>query len=323
MLKKRITEKDIEKVDDYSIFRNYFGEFSMNKSYPSIFRKDEKPSTGFYINKEGRIIYHDFATSERFGAIQFVSKLYGMQYGKAIEKIAQDFGILKGGTEGVKKIYAHKKLIKKKKFIQVKSKDWDKESLIFWRRYGITQEELVRNGVHPVLSFAVNGYEIKAAPDQPRYAYLVKDLDENEYVKIYSPFDKEYKWVSSVPLTLPFGLYDLPFKSDTLIVTKGIKEKILFEKFGLECIATQNESKDCLEEDVIEMLSSHYAHIYVAYDVDETGKKASSYYNQYGWKWLNIPNIYLKKYGMKDFADLVYGKGLDIMRKFLVFKEVI
>lgn len=82
----------LSKISDASIFYHYFGEFSLTGRYPSKFRKDRNPSTGFYISKKGRITYNDFTNSEKMDCFAFVAKLHNISYGEAVRKIAAEWG---------------------------------------------------------------------------------------------------------------------------------------------------------------------------------------------------------------------------------------
>ena len=85
------------KVSESTIFSQYFGNFELKKIYRNPLRRDKNPSSGFYINKKGRITFHDLATGKKHDAFTFVEALYGLTSAQAIEKIASDFGLLKGG----------------------------------------------------------------------------------------------------------------------------------------------------------------------------------------------------------------------------------
>jgi hypothetical protein len=84
----------LSRVSDAQIFSHYYGKFELGKVYPSVFRKDRSPSTGFYVGKTGKLIYNDIATSEKLDCFAFVAKLQNISYGEAIRRVAADFGFI-------------------------------------------------------------------------------------------------------------------------------------------------------------------------------------------------------------------------------------
>ena len=88
----------LARLSEEEIFFYYFGRFELGKVYPSKLRKDGNPSTGFYINKTGNIIYNDLSTGEKNNCFTFVSKLFQISHRDALNKIALDFGLVSSNT---------------------------------------------------------------------------------------------------------------------------------------------------------------------------------------------------------------------------------
>jgi len=327
MLKQKYTEEDILRaVDDETLFKYYFGDFEFGRTYCSPLREDKHPTCGFFINKDNRIVFNDFGNaSHRGGIIWFVATKFGLTFYQALQKICEDFNIKKinGIISGDKKDFKLVKQEKKEKLIQILPKEWDKQGLDYWTTYTITKEELEKNNVYYINRVFVNGYELKYEGFE-RYGLLIKGLEDKEYIKIYTPLheDKKKKWLSSCPLKIPFGFKNLSYESDTLIITKGIKELILLKRYFPSCLAVQAEQTYSLSEDMIEHINNNFNRVIVAFDNDEQGIKACSYFNKFGWGWLNTPNSY-KKIGIKDFADLVKYRGVNVLEDYLKYKKLI
>jgi hypothetical protein len=311
----------LEKVDESSIFERYFGPFEIKSAvYKSPFRSDSNPSTGFYINARGRITFNDFGTQEKLDCIQFVMKLYGVDYKQALHRIAVDFQLIdtKGDVlEGTPKI-THTSINKKKKEkkFQVSYKDFNPEHIAYWEQYGITVEELENNFVYPVNTLYVDGVPYASNPECPRFCYLIKGKDK-EYIKIYSPLDeRKFKWLATVPIFLPFGIYDLPFKSDTLIIAKSQKDRIVLKKFRSDVIALQNESSEALLERTAKYLKHRYKRIIVWFDNDGPGIRALEHYRDLGFEVHHFPDFWLQK-GVKDPADFAKVWGLKDLGNYL------
>lgn len=329
-LKRHLTRQYLkETIGDENIFNFYFGDFNLCRSYNSIFRKDDKPSTGFYLSENGSIIYNDFTNGDKYDFVKFVMRLYNLTYYKALERIAIDFNLQQGERSSIKPaVIKHiKKPKKTEKVLQVGVCKFKKPHLEYWEKYNITEKELKENSVYAVNSLYLNGIQLPSKPNEIRFAYLIKDQNEKDYLKIYSPFNEEYKWVSSAPLNVPFGLNELSHKSDTLIITKGQKDRIVLKKFFTDVIATQNESKDALKKEVIYALKQCYKHIYIWFDMDKPGIRAANYYKRkYDFKplfvgsskrtlWQNIINA--KKIHVKDVSDFVAYYGIENFKIYL------
>lgn len=319
MLKKRITKEEIlQKISSEDIFNRYFGPFECyRKSYPSIFRKDKNPSTGFFVNSSGDIVYSDLATGEKWGAISFVMKLFNISYFEALSKIEKDFNINKDSPiiNKVRKI-----LPKEDKIIQIVATNWDDLSLNFWADYGITKDELESNNIYNISRLFINDFQIKNENNLPRFAYHLID-DGREYLKIYSPYDKKFKWVTNCPLKIPFGVKDLPSKSDTLIITKSLKDMIVCRKFFSDVIALQNESLAAFDEEILLPVINNYKNVIFWFDCDNAGIEALEKYKEKGFTTFHFPKKFNDKFGVKDPSDFVKKWGLDYFKIFLKQNE--
>lgn len=330
-LKQRLNRQQLkDKIGDENIFNFYFGEFDIAKSYHSCFRKDDKKSTGFFINKSGSVVYNDFVTSDKYDFVAFVMKMYNLSYYHALERIAIDFGIIAGERSSEKpaliKHIVHNKP-KPEKVIKVGVVKFKKYHLDYWLQYGITEEELKANYVYAVNNLYINSWQLPTAERQLRFAYLIKDENDKEYLKVYSPYDKDYKWTHSGPLNVPFGLNDLPLQSDTLFITKGQKDRIILKKYFTDVIALQNESPSALTKQAALALKKVYKTIYIWFDMDRPGIKAANYYKKvYGFIplftvnnnktiWQNLTKV--KADSIKDLSDFVARHGIETFKKYL------
>ena len=305
-------------INDSEIFRKYFGEFQIGKKYPSKFRSDENPSTGFFINNKGKIIYNDFTTGEKLSAIEFVIKLFGISYQEALKKINNDYQL------GEFPKVSFEKKQKEKIEIYVLPKDFDKRELAYFNTYNISQQELEENDVYSVKSIFLKDKIIRYFDNKMHFAYRLLDKDE-VFFKIYSPNSNDtYKWISNIPLSKPFGLNTLPRKSKRLIVTKSLKDKIVLNKFFTDVIALQNESPASFPQELINNLLKDYDEILINFDADNPGKRAALYYlGEYGFDNFSIPNDIYLKHNIKDYSDFIQKFGIEKCKKLLEWQKLI
>lgn len=333
-LKNRISLKYLrEKIGDESIFYFYFGKpVDIYKSYYSFFRKEKHSSSGFYISKGGYIIYHDFKTGEKLNCVQFVMKLFRISYSEAILQIAIDFNIVKGVKSSDKEavVIPIEKQQREKpvKNYKITVKSLGVEHLKYWEQYHITEQELKDAGVKAVTSISVNDYKLPI-DSSIRFLYRFEEQETHQlYFKVYSPLDDNYKWMGSVPIDCLFGIEHLRFKSDTLIITKSVKDYLVLRKYFSDVIALQNESSVSLNKKTIKALKKCYKRIVIWFDTDRTGVVSMNYYKKkHGFIpfficdknisiWKNF--IKIKKNHIKDPSDFVKKYGLEKFEKYII-----
>lgn len=306
-------------LSEEAIFYYYYGKsFKLGQIYPSVFRKDRNPSTGFYINKSGKLIYNDLSTGEKLNCIAFVAKLYNISYSSAIRQIASDFGLISSkqgcviNKESLKDIQEFDREYKKETIIQFVPEKWNNINLSYWRLYEITQEELIRENIYPVKELFINKVKIGNKNNDFRYA-LVLNHEGRDYVKVYTPFDKQNKWINNIPLSIPFGIDDLDYSEDKIIITKSKKDLIILKKFHNNVIATQNESESALSGEYLDVVNKFKTKI-IIWDNDETGLNASAIFEKKGFKTVFMPKNDL---GIKDCSDYVQWYGVDELEDLL------
>lgn len=312
-----------KQLTESQIFYYYFGPFDFYKQYLSVFRAERRPSTSFYTNRYGHIIYHDFTTGDNFDCISFVAKTYNLTYGEAIRRIATDFGLIdpalrKVTPEMVANATSLDNYVKKETIIEARPCKWREEHITYWKLYEATPKELEREGIFPIDYLKVNGKEVVNKYRYMRFA-LHEKVEGKHYFKIYSPQDKYMKWISNFPLALPFGYHSLNRNSDTCIITKSKKDLVILKRLFPSVMATQNENVSALPEDIRNDLLSTFRRCIVFWDNDETGVNNCKKLNDMGFDYFNIPKGYLEKFGIKDASDYVAYYGTEALKE--LFKE--
>jgi len=327
-------ESVLSRVDDYNIIRFYLGQdFDFKKKFPSPFRSkgtDDKPNLCFFPGDNGKILFKDFANGLGGDCFRFVQELFKINYNQALQKIDKDFGlgIVNPNSRGAKPVLVKKpdSIHKQTKLIQIIPRSFTSEELEYWGSYHITEEELKRKNVFSIEKLYINKQLVPNYNKQLRFAYLFDD-----YLKIYSPLSQEFKWISSCPNEFMSGFDEIKYKiftgtqAERLIISKSVKDEMVLSKFFKDVCSTQNESKEAISDENMSWILRGYQpkNVYISYDNDEAGVKASLYYNQgYGFSYVNVPKIFRRE-GIKDWADLVKHKGLDTMENYLKIKKLI
>jgi hypothetical protein len=327
-------EAILSKVDDYNIISFYLGEeFDFKRKFQSPFREkgtDNKPNLCFFPGENDRILFKDFANGIGGDCFKFVQEKFKINFHEALQKIDADFGLgIKANAEPKFKIQLTKKpdsIHKQTKLIQVIPRSFTPEELAYWADYEITEQELIEHNVFSIEKLYINKQLVANYKKELRFAYLFDD-----YLKIYSPLSQEFKWISSCPNDYISGFDKIKHKVFTgtqdirLIISKSVKDEIVLSKFFKDVCSTQNESSASINDENMSYILKGYPpkSVYISYDNDEAGVRASQYYTEgYGFNYVNVPRVFRRE-GIKDWSDLVKHKGLDTMENYLKIKKLI
>lgn len=322
-LKRRITLKTLQsKIGEENIFTYYFGEWELGKSYHCPLREDPKKSASFFTGDSGDILLHDFGRGETYNCVRFVKTLYGIENDQdAINQIAIDFDIIEGQKSSnripvIDKSF--KKRQKKKKEIRVEIQDFTEEDLKYWADRKFTKEDLqnFEPRIYSVKNIYINDFTIKS--NDVKFLYLIKG-ENDVYMKIYSPFAEEWKWMSTAPLNIPFGYFDLKFEKDSLFICKSRKEMMIMQKYFsqyFEFISLQSENKASITDEMMDFLKSKYKKIYYFGDNDEPGILFETYLKErYNIPVFHFPQNQRVK-NIKDIDDFYLYYGEDILSRY-------
>jgi hypothetical protein len=309
----------LNQVDDLLIYRQYLGIFTLGGKVKNPFRKDNHPSFSiFFGSKLLKLLWKDFATGDSGDCFSLVGKIYGLTYPQAVEKVAMDFGLIKGQPTVTKKqiqeARAFKEEFQKREYlIQVARRPMDQEELDYWAQYNINKEDLKSNNIFAIDKLWINKRLMHLSPTL-HFAYYFPTTDK---WKIYSPFDKDYKWFGNVSTYEMEGLEKTMYVNKPVIVTKSRKDRIVLSKLYHNVVSSQNESEAAIPKENDDAFSK-FPSKYCWFDSDEPGKNANRKLNHRGYKWINIANHLYEKLGLKDPSDVVKHFGWEEGSKILI-----
>jgi DNA primase len=328
-VKNRLTiEAVLERITPYDVFKMYVPEknWKINHVICSPLREDENPSL-LIGNRNGRLGFVDFAYTEHKGdCFEFVKLLYGLaNIDEVLKKIDIDFGLGFNSAPNTEKYEMITKAYKQPEeasktytHIQVITRNFTKEELEYWASYYQTKEDLRANGIYSIAKLYLNRTLFYLKPDELRFGYYLKGS-----WKIYRPFNsKATKWVpNNTPLDSVFGLENLDKNHNTLIC-KSLKDYMVCRKIYPYVCGVQNESVGSFSQDTIDYIRENSLDVFVCFDSDDAGKKASFAVTKlFNWKHVNPPDRLLPN--IKDMADWAKTKGLDEVKQFLITKKII
>jgi hypothetical protein len=328
---KKIIKLSIElilsKISEYDIFNFYMPhKWKLNIPTFSPFRHEKNES--FLIgNKNGKIIFIDFAdTSKKGGCFDFVMMLYNINLQECLKKIDRDFNL--GFSSGVhtneykKIIEAYKQpIIEEKKYstIQCITRKFTKEELAYWNEYSIDIEELKKNNVYSIKKVYLNRQLFSLDENQLRFGYYY-----DGHWKIYSPFEeRKKKWMpNNVPITAMDGKQNI-INCNVALITKSRKDFMVLSKVFPCVCAMQNEGIACFSKENISFLKENSKKQILVWDSDIPGVKNSQQITKiFDFGYCNVPKKYLSM-GCTDFADIAKEYGILEVEKILKNKKLI
>jgi len=318
-------EELFKKISEYDVYRYYMPRsFSLGEMIESPFIKQRSPSFGIY--QKGQRIYHrdfDPEQDEYHGdCIAFVRQYYNLDTPAALEKIAQDFGIIDGSNryETIKQQYVAPVLEDKRyKLIQVVTREWDTAALQYWAQYGISKEQLYKERIYNVKSWCINRKQQKIEKGELCFAYWFPGG-----FKMYYPNRVgKWKWITNIGKIVENSQAINTY--DKIIITKSRKDRMvlqnLFPQLGI--ISLQNESPTSYTETLVEQLVNKL--VWISFDSDSAGKHASILMNtKYPWmKHVNVPDTYYEREGCTDWSDLYAEYGSEPIIRHFKQKQII
>ena len=313
----------LSKVSEETLMEHYLGIPVKKGLFKSPLRQDSKPTCAFYRNRKGDLIFKDFRGDFYGNFISVVMYKFDCPYGKALQIIANDFGIVSR-----KNLTINKPLIKytNQKFndttqavIQIEDKSWEDYELEWWSKYGIDKTILKKFHVFSCKNVFLNGSIFSLHKDrQLVFGYYGGIREDIERWRIYFPGNIKYKFISNWKSFRLQGAHALPKNGgEYLVVTKSLKDVMtLYSCDKIPAIAPISEN--CfLTEAQYTKLKSKFNKIILFYDNDLAGIENM---NKIRKKFPDVHVLFIPKhYKAKDISDFykMYGrtKTLELIEK--------
>jgi|TARA_R100001530_G_C4315937_1_gene154382 hypothetical protein len=320
--KPNITKQAILNVTtEEEIFRHYLEfDFKLGKMYHSPLREDDNPSFNLYYAPNGEMRFKDF-NGEQGTCFDLVMILSGSGFNDCLKIINSDMNLgLENSynTEEVKRVkYTNfrKNILKEKSecLIQFKPQHFTDEDIKYWEQFNIDYNILKRYNIYSSKYVFVNKKLVFTySKNNPVYCYSLP----NNKVKVYRPMsDKgKYKWLSNATNNEIQGLYQLEYDSNTLVITKSMKDVMCLRSFRIDAIAPQAET-NYLNVELANNVTQKYEKIVILYDNDDAGINGASELQKIlpNAKISFIPisskckdiSEYFSKYGMEKTIELL------------------
>ncbi len=317
----KITKEYLLKRNSEETYMSYYlGVPISKKLFKSPLRTDNHTTCSFFRGKSGNLYFKDFATGQCLSFEGVVMAKYGCSYKEALNIIAKDFGYINGSTPKAIKIQP-KFEGNKQTFIQVETKEFSEYELKWWNSYGITKDILKKFNVYSCKTVFLNG-QINSQSTQhcPIYGYYFGKKENVEQWRIYFPKNQKtgYKFIGNVNMKTIQGYKQLPKKGKALVITKSMKDLLVFYSLGIPAIAPNSENI-FISDKVLEELKERFENIFLLFDNDLPGVRFTNKVRKEHPEL--IVTLIPRSSGAKDLSDyyLMYGKNktLDLIKNFI------
>jgi hypothetical protein len=279
-----------ERVNQEDVFLRYLGFYELGKKFKNPLREDKRADCSFYWS-EGILFFKDW-NWKVFTCISVVMEVDKLEYHQALTKIYNEYVLNNKSTISITKQEIKKKEKHKKK-IDVKIQPFTKEDISYLKQFGITSKLCKLYKIFSIECYWIDNKLV--------YTYSKGDKCIGYYFgngtwKLYHYDRDDYRFVGNTSGKDLQGLDQLDWIGDLLIITKSMKDVIVYRAFGFNAVAPHSETNGdwCSH---IEGLKKRFKRVLINFDNDKTGLKVSKEISE---KY-NIPSFFIDE--EKDISD--------------------
>ena len=301
------------------IYSHYLGNnYKVGKAISSPWRKDRNPSFVLFYSNTSELLWIDFGRSESGDVIEFVKRLFNLDYIKSLQKIYSDFNLGKTTNNNLFKLTNNNNFINNiikdnpKEFKDIQ-RDFNNIDLQYWKEYGWNIAMLNYYEITCVEKLYVDD-NIRWLHSNANPIYKFTDQGSIKYYRPKSP--KHSRWLGNKSNIIQ-GWTQLPQGNiDNLIITKSRKDIGTLLTLGYYSIAPISEGYR-FSKDQIDSISKKAIKKYILMDNDRCG------HSQVNYILKNVGNEFYDSYipiFIKD-VDPITNKRLDISDYYKLNKE--
>jgi len=287
-------------------------------------RDDDLPTCTFKVytnsNGEPKLWFRDWGEIKGKDCFDLVQHLAGCTFAEALELITIHFGLLAGelNTQKFKYVMTPNQILELTRNntqpveIRVKTTDWTKEHIDFWKKYELGSEDVVYDTA-PIKAYWFNNHKFIVN----KIAFVYWFSDKYDY-KIYLPYadkaKRELKFIHN-RADIVQGHNQLKFNKSTLIITSSNKDVKVLRKqarvndFDFEVVAPMSETTP-IKKEIIELYKQKYDNIILYYNNDKQGIiSAEAHSKLYDCTYVTNPIG-----DPKDPSDIVKERGSEELR---------
>jgi hypothetical protein len=256
------------RVAQEEVYTFYLGFCELNKKFKNPLRKDSQADCSFYWHNSV-LFFNDFAIRKTYTAATVVMEVKKIGFIQALNLI---YDVFIGDSQDDFSITPKPiiKRIKEYKDIQVKIQPFQKQDIEYLKSFGITSKLCKLYKVYGVMHYWING-DMKYSYNQynPCIGYYF-----NGRWKLYHYKATEYRFVGNTSHSDLQGYDQMEWIGDLCIITKSLKDVMVYRSFEIEACAPHSESLSAWKEH-IPRIKERFKRVVLNFDNDKAGKNAS------------------------------------------------
>lgn len=315
----------LSRFSEEQIMEYYLGISVRKGLFRSPLRSDKEPTCSFYRNKNGSLIFKDFATNQHLDAFGVVQYRFNCSFVEALKIIANDLGLVQDNSlrKNLGKINDSPTKIENKKpsKIQVEIQEFTDLELKWWGKYGINKDILKKFNVYSCKHIFLNDQLFaKSQQHCPIFGYYGKKYQGLELWRCYFPKRKSFRFITNWPSKKVQGFEQLPTSGKLVVITKSMKDVMCLYSCGISACAPNSENL-FVSDTMLENLKSRFKYVVVFYDNDRPGLMNMARIRK---EHPELVFTYIpKKYGSKDISDFYNDNGriktLNLIKEFILW----
>lgn len=295
----------LSRVSEEEIFARYGVPVEVG-TFRSPIRGDRHPTCNFY-RKRGKLYLRDHAGYFWGDCFDLVMRQEGLSFGKALQRIAQDFlltdQVVLGERRPAPPIYLPPLEACE---LRVKRREWNSYDTSYWGRWDFKDSTLALFHIAPLDRVWVNDDQKYAYRDRRGHEAYVYHFGQYDY-KCYFPYRERVRFLHSNSWILQ-GYLQLPPSGEVVVITKSYKDVAKLYEFGIPAVAPMSETTLPTPAHM-EELAERFGRIVVFYDNDWPGRRQMVKFRQrYGVQYF-LDFICLPQGHPKDFTDYYEKRG--------------
>lgn len=305
----------LSKVSQEQIMAYYLGiDIDLGVRFRSPLRSDKNPSCAFYYSTGGTLYLKDFSNGYRGDCFDIAMEIKNCGFGEVIKHISSDLSLIK--TKVIPEELMERSGPRSRAILGFRKRSfWTDIDKDYWLSYGIHSRTLNRFHVFPMYMGFVNDEIVYRFKDtDPGYVYWVrKDEDLVHRMKFYFPLrDKDRtRFMGNCSVDDLFGYDNLPESGDTLVITKSLKDVMVFHELGIPAVGVQSETA-LISDDLMSKLRSRFRRIITLFDFDAAGIRLTNLFRKRfstEFRFLTNGKFRTINYFAKDIADYIRSFG--------------
>lgn len=295
-----------DRINQEDVYLQYLGFCEINRKFTNPLRNDAKADCSFYWYN-GVLFFKDFALNKSYTCVSILMQMKQITFSKALDEIYEAF---LGGQKSdvtIVKINREKKT-KQYKDIQVKIQQFTSMDIEYLKSFGITSELCKKYHVYSLAHYWVDG--------MLKYAYSTYNPVLGYYFngrwKLYHYKASDYRFVSNTSHEDLQGYDELDWTGDLCVITKSLKDVMLYRRYGINAVAPHSEALSNWKEK-IELLQKRFSKVIINFDNDKAGIRATDEVQKlYPLESFYIPDEkdlsdYYRKYGDVKTQEILKG----------------